>query len=300
MMGNADTDNRPEWDGIDIAALLRVERIDAAISIGRITDDNRNGRVFGGQLIGQSLAAACASVEPGRTPTALRVLFMQGALIGTAIEYRVFFLQNGKRYSSCRVEARQGTRLLIDVHVSFQVPAEGPSHALPPYQDIPQPDEVLSMAQIPDQLSRPSTGGRWGEFEKTCLEMKVVHPEQHLAARSELPCMSYWMRLRKRLPDDHGMHYAALAFLSDYWINSAAITHHVAAQDAHEHMYVASLNHALWFHQLPRADEWLLFSCESPGAQQGRALTHARVYDQNLTLLASVSQECLMADRASI
>ncbi len=93
------------------------------------------------------------------------------------------------------------------------------------------------------------------------------------------------------------MHAAALAYLSDYWINSAAVTRHVPAGLAHGQLYIASLNHALWLHRFGRADEWLLFSSESPSAQGGRALTYARIYSRNGTLLASLAQECLMARR---
>ena len=60
-------------------------------------------------------------------------------------------------------------------------------------------------------------------------------------------------------------------------------------------IYVASLNHAIWLHRPPRADEWMFFDCASPSAASGRGFTNARVYDRAGRLFASVTQECLVA-----
>ena len=62
-------------------------------------------------------------------------------------------------------------------------------------------------------------------------------------------------------------------------------------------LYVASLNHAIWLHRPLRADEWLHFDSTSPAAASGRGLSIARVHDRQGLLLASATQECLMAPR---
>ena len=60
-------------------------------------------------------------------------------------------------------------------------------------------------------------------------------------------------------------------------------------------LYIASLNHAIWLHRAPMADAWLHFDCESPGALRGRGLSVGRVHDAQGRLVASVTQECLLA-----
>lgn len=285
------------WDGLDLAALLALDASEGGGYRSRYGEDNRNGRVFGGQLLGQALGAGQASVDPARVPSALRVLFMQGALPGQPIEYQVTPLQDGKRFSSRRVVASQQGRLLTDTQLTFQLPGTGFEHALPPYASTPEPEQVLSMAQIHASGNPLFAGVDWRMFEKSCLELRLVAPEHHLVATSAAPSMAFWMRLRRKLPDDAAIHATALAYLSDYWINSAAITHHVPVRDGLSKIYVASLNHALWFHRPCRADDWLLFCAESPSAQQGRALTNARIYDRHGVLLASAAQECLLALR---
>lgn len=288
------------WDGRSVAALLAVERdpqADGQMAFrSRCNEDNRNGRVFGGQLMGQALHAAQATVPADRLPTCLQVLFAQGALAEMPIEYRVRMVQEGKRFSSRQVEARQGDRMLISAHVTFQCPVGGLEHMLAPYRPVPPPEQLKSLSALTGMpgLAR----GDWGGLQKPCLEIRVVDPEQHLAARNATPQASYWVKLREPLGDDPAMHAAALAYLSDYWANTAAMTHHVPLKDVIATMYVATLNHSLWLHRTCRADDWLLFSTESPSAQHERALTNARIYDRNGVLVASTAQECLFAPRS--
>ena len=289
-----------QWDGISVAALLAVERdpqADGQVSFrSRCNEDNRNGRVFGGQLMGQALRAAQVSVPADRLPTCLQVLFAQGALTGIPIEYRVRTVQEGKRFSSRQVEARQGERMLISAHVTFQLPVDGREHMQAPHRLVPPPEQLKSMSAL---IGMPGLAeGNWGGLQKPCLEIRVVDPEHHLSVRNATPQASYWVKLREPLGDDPAMHAAALAYLSDYWANTAAMTHHVPLKDVIETMYVATLNHSLWLHRACRADDWLLFSTESPSAQHERALTNARIYDRNGVLVASAAQECLFAPRS--
>lgn len=91
------------------------------------------------------------------------------------------------------------------------------------------------------------------------------------------------------------MHAAGFAYLSDWWLNYATIGSHQPEALESGGLYVASLNHALWLHQVPRADDWLHFDVVSPAAGSGRGLSIARVHDRAGRLVASATQECLMA-----
>ena len=62
-------------------------------------------------------------------------------------------------------------------------------------------------------------------------------------------------------------------------------------------VFVASLDHAVWFHRPFRADEWWLYDQVSPSASNGRALVLARVFTQDGQLVASVAQEAVMRPR---
>ncbi len=284
------------WDGLRVADLLALERCGARHFRSVCSEDNRNGRVFGGQLLGQALQAAQACVPDARAPSSLQVIFMQGALVDAPVDYRVVALQEGKRFSSVCVMASQGERGVIEAHATFSTPIESAAHMSAAPAGLPAPGQVLPLAQL-HTMGEHYRGIDWPLYGKPCVELRVVDPDHHLVGTSAQAKMAFWVRLRVALDEQPATHAAALAYLSDYWINSAAITHHIAARDAHAAAYIASLNHSLWMHTPGRADGWLLFVCESPAMQQGRALTQARIYDEAGVLLASVAQECLFVLR---
>src|SRR5271157_5703259 len=89
--------------------------------------------------------------------------------------------------------------------------------------------------------------------------------------------MRFWIKMRSPLADDPALHAAAFAYLSDYWINFAACIGHVRKMaDVDTRLYVASLNHVIWYHRALRADDWLLFDCASPSGALGRGLSIGR------------------------
>jgi acyl-CoA thioesterase II len=61
-----------------------------------------------------------------------------------------------------------------------------------------------------------------------------------------------------------------------------------------EDVMLASLDHAMWFHRVPRLEEWLLLEVDSPCAAGGRGLLRAQIYDRQLKLVASLVQEALI------
>jgi acyl-CoA thioesterase-2 len=56
----------------------------------------------------------------------------------------------------------------------------------------------------------------------------------------------------------------------------------------------ASLDHAMWFHRLFRADRWLLYSQESPAAGGARGLARGELFTREGDLVVSVVQEGLI------
>ncbi len=286
-----------QWDQLDLGRLLILDRAGEGRFRNRCSEDNRNGRVFGGQLLAQALLAAQADLPATRLPASLQVSFMHGAHTTAPLEYEVKSLQDGKRFSSRHVLASQEGRGVISAHASFAEAIQAAGHVLAPRRTYPAPDRLPPMSELAVRLGGDFAGIDWAGYEKPCLELRIVNPEQHLTGSSPTPNMAFWVRLRVGLDDAPQTHYAALTYLSDYWINSAAITHHIPARDAHAAAYIASLNHSLWFHASGRADGWLLFECESAAMQEGRALSQARIYNDAGVLLASVAQECLFVTR---
>ena len=46
-------------------------------------------------------------------------------------------------------------------------------------------------------------------------------------------------------------------------------------------MVIASLDHAMWFYQDFRVDDWLLYACDSPVAGHARGLNHGNIFSRD-------------------
>ena len=291
----------PSWDGREVADLLDLAPIAANRFRSRLGETNEHGRIYGGQLLGQAIMAASRTVDDDRTATYLQFLFAAGGVPEQAVDYEVVPLQDGKRFSSRSVRGVQpGGRVLCDASVSFARAMESPSHSAPPEGDsglASDPESLPGLKDIdaPEARDVESTLN-YGYREHSAIDLRLPFVEDVLRGDPLSPRVRFWIRVRAPLRDDPALHAAAFAYISDYWINFVACIAHVAPlAKVNGKLYVASLNHAIWFHCPFRADQWLLFDCTSPRATLGRGLATARVYSRSGELVASATQECLLA-----
>jgi acyl-CoA thioesterase-2 len=75
-------------------------------------------------------------------------------------------------------------------------------------------------------------------------------------------------------------------------LDSPLVRHGLAL--GREDLQLASLDHAMWFHQPFRADQWWLYDQESPRASGARGLARGEIYTRDGTLAVSVVQEGLI------
>ncbi len=73
-----------------------------------------------------------------------------------------------------------------------------------------------------------------------------------------------------------------------------SVLHHALILVEHDGIDAAILDHALWFHRPFRADDWLLYSQDSPSAYGARGFCRGSLFTQDGRLVASVAQEGLM------
>jgi acyl-CoA thioesterase-2 len=298
-------DNPTEWDGRDVTDLLGLARISDSHFRTRCAETNEHGRIYGGQLLGDTLAAASQTVSRDRFASCLQLTFAAGGLPDRPIDFEVTTLQEGKRFSARNVRGVQGApRILCDASVAFATAIDSPAHEAPALADCGLDRDPEGCARLED-VDAP--GAR--EVERTLAYMFQPHRAIDMRAPfvddlmpgpgREEPRMRFWIRLRQKLDENPALHAAAFAYLSDYWINFAACIAHVrVTSNSGGALYVASLNHAIWFHRPLRADEWLLFDCVSPSGAFGRGLAIARVYSRTGSLVASATQECLLSPTA--
>ena len=296
-----DEDNLPGWNGRNIGDLLDLTQIGANRFRSRCAERNEHGRVYGGQMLGQALNAAAETVPSDRIASSMQFLFAAGGIPEQAIDYAVTTVQEGKRFSSRNVRGSQSNgRVVCDANATFARTINSPAHQAPPPPDC-------GLDQDPERSTRLEDIDA-SEAEEVVRILDIRY-QRHIAVDIRAPFVEdfspsaikearvrFWIKMRTPMGDDPRRHAAAFAYLSDYWINFvASVTHVAALAKISAPLYIASLNHAIWLHRQFRADQWLLFDCVSPSGAAGRGLSTARIYSRTNDLVASATQECLLA-----
>ena len=273
----------------DLIGLLTLERIDTNLFRGQSMDLGTE-RVFGGQVLGQALAAANLSVEAGVVHS-LHAYFLRAGDPRAPIVYEVDRQRDGRSYSSRRVVAIQHGRPILNLAASFQVPEEGFAHQ-DPMPKVPPPEALKEMDEYRRDWLRSRPGVELPRFLalERPFEFRAVDAPPFIDPTPREPRSCLWLRTVDRLPDDDDLHRNLLAYVSDYSMISTATRPHGLVGRKRE-FQLASLDHAMWFQRPFRLDEWLLYAIESPSATGGRGLVQGRIYKQDGTLVALVAQE---------
>lgn len=276
----------------ELVDLLQLERLEDNLFRGQSRDIGTR-YVFGGQVLGQSLSAAQRTVDPDRAAHSLHAYFLRAGDIDAPIVYNVERTRDGHSFSVRRVVAIQHGQPIMNFSASFQIAEDGAEHQLS-MPEVPLPEDLDPPAPVPaEELAKfPPKAQRWltrqGPFE-----FRPVYPRDELNPPKRPPYQQVWFRLTERAPDSDVLHRAMLAYASDFHlIGTTTFPHGISYLQPKVQM--ASLDHALWFHRPFRADEWLLYSCDSPSAQNARGLARGMIYSRDGRLVASTAQEGLI------
>lgn len=279
----------------DLLKLLELERIELNVFRGESRDIG-SPQVFGGQVLGQALVAATATVEPDRLVHSLHAYFLRAGDFNKRILYEVDRSRDGGSFTSRRVVAIQDGRQIFHMSASFQVAEESIEHqapmpAVPPPEQLPDVRDWVERSglKIPEGMRRVMMRERPFEF-------RTVNAEQLFGKRESgadaLTPLYQWFKAVDRAPEGEALHRCLLAYASDYYLLSACTVQHGAAL-ARAQLRVASIDHAMWFHRPVRVDDWLLYAVDSPSARGARGLARGSIYNRQGQLVASTAQEGL-------
>ena len=232
------------------------------------------GRIYGGLVVAQALAAATSSVDPEHHVHSLHAYFILGGTPAEPVRYEVDRLRNGRSFSTRRVVARQSSGAILNLAASFHRIEDGPeADGVEMSDDAPSPDDVPKSAW--------DSGFDYREVEPS------PEPGRSLA----------WARYTEPVADDPRAHACALAYLSDGNAMDAIANRHpvtpATPEEWRETFVSASLDHVVWFHRPARADRWLLFDMRSPHVGGSRGIARGEVF-QDGRLVASIAQEGLL------
>lgn len=280
----------------DLLAILDLERLEVNLFRGRSPQVGWQ-RVFGGQVIGQALVAACRTLDvAGRPPHSMHAYFLLAGDPKVPIIYDVERVRDGKSFTTRRVKALQHGQAIFIMSVSFHHDEAGFNHQAK-MPDVPKPDELPTEAELKERVLplMPDPVRRYFERERP-IELRPVEYGRYLGKTSDDGRFNVWIRATGRLPDEPAIHQCVLAYASDMTLLDSVLIPHGRTVFEKDIM-AASLDHALWLHRPFRADDWLLYAQDSPNMAGARGFSRGLIFARDGTLVASVAQEGLVRER---
>jgi acyl-CoA thioesterase-2 len=234
--------------------------------------------------------AALHTVADDRAPHSLHGYFARSGDPGAPLELTVDRLRDGRSFSLREVVVTQGGRMLFRMHTSFQVADETPRYQGAAMPQVAPPEAVNFTY---DAFTLQQTGKSDWHGAARPMDIRYVNPPRAPRGEPVTEPQLMWQRIAEELPDTPGLHAAGLAYLSDSTlVDSIMLPLGMRWQD--EDFAGVSLDHAMWFHQPVRADEWLLFEQRPQVTGAGRGLASGCFFSRDGRLVATCQQEGLM------
>ncbi|KMZ72088.1 Acyl-CoA thioesterase [Zostera marina] len=273
--------------------ILHLESIEVDIFRGVTIPGSLGFRnVFGGQLIGQALAAASKTVDCLKLVHSLHAYFRVTGDIDSPIIYQIGRLRDGNNFATRQVDAIQKGVVIFTLIASFQKELVGFSHQEASMPQVPAPELLPSMEELQNRHPNapPSvlkSGNRSSESKSDLWPIDIRFCESNIFRTTE-PRLKYWFKARGVLSDDPALHRCVVAYASDLIMLNVSLNPH---RDIRSNIRSLSLDHSIWFHREVKADDWLLYSIESPSASNGRGFVFGQMFNKKGELIASLAQE---------
>jgi acyl-CoA thioesterase II len=267
---------------------LAPRRFEAAASPG-VFD-----RIYGGQVLAQSLIVAATTLPSDRRLHSLHSYFLRLGQPATAVQFDVAVISDTQAFSTRSVQATQGGETIVTALLSFHSPTETfPAHQ-DPMPTVPPPEDFASrdsrmLEHFGDNLPLNS-GLSWP------VEIRYVDREPW-ESRASNGRNRMWVRTPRPIRTDATRNAALLLFASDLTMFEPVIARHDLRWEdliGGTRMFGATLDHSFWLHKDVVFDDWLLHVQESTVAANGRGFATGRFYTRGGELVASVAQEVVI------
>ncbi len=241
------------------------------------------------------MASARTVEDPARRVHSMHGYFILGGDIARPIVYDVEAIRDGRSFTTRRAIAVQKGEAIFNSAASFHIAEEGLEHQLE-VPGVPAPERLPTTVQQAERYRgrAPQLYARLAR--ELPIEIRPVDDFDLLRPEDYPPIFRFWVKANGAMPTDPRLHQAVLAYASDYHLLTTAVVPHLR-EVSYPDLMLTSLDHAMWFHEEVRVDEWLLFSIDSPKANGARGFTRASIFDSSGKLVCSVAQEGLVRRR---
>ncbi|MDD6461471.1 MAG: thioesterase family protein [Bifidobacteriaceae bacterium] len=255
-------------------------------------------RIYGGQIIAQSVMAAAKTVEPDRMPNSVHGYFIKTGDIAQDMLFDVENLRDGRSFSARRVNATQRDGAILTAIASFQKHGQnGVEFADPMPQGVPDPDTLASARELMTPFANKSEFADYyvhqSPFDIRHVTRTVMLSPDVESARRGSGKQMVWMKADGHVDAPQVMHRALLALGCDQ-IMMEPVIRRAGLSFITPGMSYASIDHSMWWYEDVDINEWHLYVQDTPVAAHGRGLATAKVYTQSGTLVAAMAQEAMV------
>ncbi|OZC55600.1 acyl-CoA thioesterase II [Rhodococcus sp. 06-621-2] len=251
-----------------------------------------SGRAYGGEVVAQAVVAAMNTVADDRSIHSFHGYFLRPGDVHTETGWTVDRVRDGRGFSARAVTGSQNGKAIFSGQASFHIAATGVAHHEPMPADLPAPEDLPTVAEVLGDAD--VRDAHYWAHDRNFDIRHSPSPVYVTADGERTRRQVVWLKAYDRLPDDPNIHRAALAYLCDYTLLEPVLRNNGVSWSDHGLM-TASLDHAMWWHNDGRVDEWIALVQESPAASGGLGLAQGRIYTRDGVLLASVAQEGLVS-----
>jgi acyl-CoA thioesterase-2 len=275
----------------DLEDLISMQQIEETVFLGQNYQAPWK-RVFGGQVLSQSLSAATQTVSPDRVAHSMHGYFLLPGDISIPIRFEVEKIRDGGSFSTRRVVAKQNEAIIFITSISFQVKQDGFDHQIP-MPNVVGPDNLSSDEDLLNKFKLFVPDNLLQLVKTRPFEFRMVEKLSLLDNSVKPPYRHIWFKAKEQVTGSQTMHQQLLAYVSDYNLLTTATLPHVKGPYPKD-LFMASIDHAMWFHRDFRVDDWLLYALDSPSASNTRGFARGNIFNRDGILVASVVQEGLI------
>ncbi|XP_050237924.1 acyl-CoA hydrolase 2 isoform X3 [Mercurialis annua] len=197
-----------------VESILHLDPIEVNIFQGiTLPDAPKFGKVFGGQFVGQALAAASKTVDCLKIVHSMHCYFLLAGDFNMPILYEVERVRDGKSFATRRVNAIQKGNVVFILIASFQKDEQGFEHQDITMPNVPEPEMLLSMEELRQRrLTDPRLPMTYRnkvaakDFVPWPIEIRFCEPNSNTNQTKSPPSVRFWFRARGKLSDDQALH----------------------------------------------------------------------------------------------
>ena len=238
--------------------------------VGGVTADNR---LYGG-LVAAQAAVACGRTVESMQMHSVHCHFLRPGRPDAPIRYHVHRSKEGRTFHVRDVTAHQGDAVVFRMTASFCVTEASALHQ-DPMPEAPGPERLLN---------RDEARGRT-DWRDMAIDVRLCDPLAD--TESQAASKRVWLKPFGDVPSDPVLQMALFVYATDPGLLSTAWRPHAASGA----LRGASLDHALWFHEPFRFDDWVLCAMHSPAAANQRGLVMGEYYTRSGVRIATAMQE---------